>query len=280
MIHESDILRNVKFDRNGKVIINEKYYASLGRYDKVSFTTSVKRFMKLKNKSHPLGKILTDVVVDKDNNIIDPNTVSKSVYGAYKAHMTMKAKKDGVLEGDDDKPLKDYHGKNKRAFVKKVTKEFKKYGDGNVLALESHGLLFAKSLPRHMFTIYEKDLRVFKAIEKNMKSVANIKSLIKGDIGKVPYEHFDYAFPDFCNTYKRNEHRVKLLAKRLHDSKVIAFTFSTRGHGFSKRNDGDVQFETIRRLESLFENHIVDYCKTYKDGSPMYGIILKHKDLE
>jgi len=272
---------NVVVDKNNNVIdpntVSKKVYGTYKAHMKIRAKKAGTFQENVVGSNYVL---LPNVVVDKNNNVVDPTTMSKRRYGSFKAQMTRRAKKAGLLPKiNGTSQPKNYNRPKKRAFVKRFTDLCSEYGNGEVLALESSAFLCAKALPDHDFTIYERDTGVMKEMRINRKNISNIRDLVKGDIAKVPYRHFDYAFPDFCDTYKTNEHRIKLLSKRLHDTKFIAFTFAFRGHGFTK-DEGEPMYVTMKNLESIFKNHVISYHESYNDGSAMYGIILRRKGLE
>jgi hypothetical protein len=211
---------------------------------------------------------------------LEVTPISPRTLAAYKAHDTRRKNKELKVVSDNEIPsVKLWNGPGKEFFRNQVISRLNEYGCGYVLALESEQLLFVNALPNHNFVIFEHDPKIFDAIKKRKPS--NIRSLVNADIGTAkndfPYRH---AFLDFCNTYAKNVVRLKLLAKVLKNSKIIALTFSVRGH--KSWNHGDYQTDIGVRLRSIFKNHEVVYGTGYKDGkygANMFGIILQHKDV-
>jgi hypothetical protein len=175
------------------------------------------------------------------------------------------------------KNAKEWGGDGKRKFRNVVSEYFDKYGSGYTLALESKDLLFVKSLPNHDFEIYEHNLEIFGTIK--VHDVSNIKALYYGDVGLAQNKsttRYKYAFLDFCNTYKSNEGRLIALSNVLRDSMFIAVTFSLRMH---KKEMSDYKIDLVKKLQSIFKNHTIEYEMSYRDGSPMIGIVLKNRGL-
>jgi hypothetical protein len=213
-------------------------------------------------------------------NPIDQSPGTKS---AYKAHDTMRARKDGLLPHEVKQPVTyDRPGKNK---FRDIVVGYFENNTGSVLALESEEMVFVNALPQHRFILYEHNSEVYNKIFNKVKSgnsAGNIVYLENSDIANAKSVDYDYAFLDFCSTFTTNETRLKVLARLLINAKYIALTFSL--HDKRKKEFDKRQIDLVKRLQAIFLNHTFETYMAYADrnegirgGSPMVGIVLKNR---
>lgn len=141
----------------------------------------------------------------------------------------------------------------------------------NILALESPQCLFARKLPEFKIYAYEHNVDSYDAMCSNKPS-----NLIAyhGDISGAVYSDVSYyaCFLDFCNTYKSNIDRIKKMQYILWNSKIVAFTFSMRGH---KKDLLNHESDMIKKLNALLPSHLLEFCQSYRDGSTMMIVVFK-----
>lgn len=171
-------------------------------------------------------------------------------------------------------PNKKYDAPKKNEFRQKVVESFG--SKGNVLALESSELLFVNAIPNHSVTVIEEDLDTYKSIAKANKPNVTV---YYGDISfanEIEGFNFDCAFLDFCRTLDTSENSIISLMEKLNKCKTIALTFSLRGH---KKEIEDYRYDIAFKIAKLFPNFKPIHAETYKDTSPMVGIILENNSI-
>lgn len=177
--------------------------------------------------------------------------------------------------------VKNWNGKGKEQFRNKVIEYFTMYGNGErTLALETSDLHFVNKLPNHKFDIYEHNIRMFDELEK--VRTCNISNLVYGDVWNAALADSDYtyAFLDFCGTFDMNNNAMVALSTKLNTSLFIAVTFSLRRNGCATgKSVESYKVDLVKKIQSIYKNHTIEYEDSYRDGCPMIGMVFKHRSL-
>lgn len=141
----------------------------------------------------------------------------------------------------------------------------------NILALESPQCLFASGLPNFNIVAYEHDVDAYNAIKANKPKNLTVYN---GDISNSFYSNMKYhaCFLDFCNTFNSNIGRIRKMQHILWNAKIVAFTFSMRGHRKDLLNH---ESDMVKKLNSLLPSHLLEFAQTYKDGGTMMIIVFR-----
>jgi hypothetical protein len=232
--------------------------------------------------------------------------ISKVINGNQRTSYKKRALSDKMKMSPNKKITKGmlnkkYSGNGKVISRGLVRDTFDSRGAGIVFALESSEQLFAKALPNCEFIVCEHNPDTYEILKDIKTRNPNIKWLIPGDFSEIVKQGIrpKYVWLDCCNCFDMNEESLYMTRNVFKDCDFLAFTFSRRNWRCTGKNgvpepdqisnkdedkywmmdDSDYGYYLLKRLQTIYRNH--EYYKRYeyKDGNPMYLIILKRRDL-